>query len=124
MSYVVNLFQNEAFLSGFVPLFGVLVGSFLSLCVSFRIEKKRLLIGFYAEFLSAYAECVPVPKTEESLRHLIASVQKLELICPKKALKELLVIQNAALDNTWNPKVCRTSYDNLQEIIQRKLRHI
>lgn len=124
MTNITNLFQNEAFLAGLFSLIGVLIGSFLSLYISCRIEKKRLLAEFYAEFLSAYGECVSILKTEESLRHLIVSIQKLKLVCPEKALKELLIIQNAALDNTWNPKVCRTSYDNLQEIMQRKLRHI
>lgn len=124
MSNIANLFQNEAFLAGLFSLIGVLIGSFLSLYISCRVEKKRLLAEFYAEFLSSYAECIPKPKTEESLRYLIVSIQKLKLICPEKALKELLIIQKAALDNTWNPKVCRSHYDNLQEIMQKKIRHI
>lgn len=117
-----NAFLESDLALALCALFGVVLGSFLTFFTTRYFEKKRLLVDFYAEFLTAYSRCVPKAESLDDLRLLTVSVEKMRLVCPKKARKPLTMIHAAALNNFWDPEIVRPAYEDLWNIMQKKLR--
>lgn len=109
-------------ISSFVSaLIGALAGSFLSIRASRHQERKRFLVEYYADFLTAYAECIPQITNYDQLRLLDVSIEKLKLFCPKEAVIPLEALYFAATNKKWEPEVCKRLMGEIQTIIENEI---
>lgn len=123
-SQIASYLPSEAFIGILGTLLGTILGAFLNHYFSKQQEKKRLLADFYAEFVYAYALCIPVSSDMDNLnnfRFLIVSIEKLKLICPKAARAPLAALRTWAFENEWTSENVVPAYEEINKIIRRSL---
>ena len=87
-----------ALIGSVFTIIGVIVGAYITYKATNKLEKRKMLVNFYADFFSQLMFCVPFNKNEQKLAFL-ASAERLKLVCSSESKEKIHELVTSILDN-------------------------
>lgn len=109
------MFENiiGSLVGGVFTVVGVLVGGYIAKSNSSKQESKRLLVEFYAEVFSNYAQFVS-NMSISSIHLLVASIEKAKLFCSQESNTILTELEYSVTDPSPDISKCGDLIRNLR----------